>query len=400
MVNAQKINTDFLPKLMATKPEQFKDLMDNSERYRLQILYTQIDRDKKNRPKFTTYGYRINNTEYFYPASTVKFPASALALEKINNLNIKGLTKESVMLTGAEYERHTPVTKDSTSESGLPSVAHYIKKILMVSDNDAFNRLYEFMGQEGFNDALRKKGYNNTRIFHRLQVGMNKEQNRRTNPVKFMNGNEVVYQQPMVTSQHDYDSPTPITVGKGYMQGDSVVNQPYGFTNRNFFPLMEQQSILKSILFPEAVEAKKRFNLTNDDYKFLYKYMSQMPTESIYPKYDPVEFYPTYCKFMLYGSSKNDVPNPNIRIFNKVGDAYGFLLDNTYIVDFDKGVEFMVTAVLLCNNDGIFNDDKYDYETIGFPFMKNLGQLIYNYETTRPRKYKADLSKFRMSYDK
>ena len=101
MVNAQKINTDFLPKLMATKPEQFKDLMDNAERYRLQILYTQIDRDKKNRPKFTTYGYRINNTEYFYPASTVKFPASALALEKINNLNIKGLTKESIMLTGS-----------------------------------------------------------------------------------------------------------------------------------------------------------------------------------------------------------------------------------------------------------------------------------------------------------
>ena len=400
MVNAQKINTDFLPKLMATKPEQFKDLMDNSERYRLQILYTQIDRDKKNRPKFTTFGYRINNTEYFYPASTVKFPASALALEKINNLNIKGLTKESVILTGAEYERHTPVTKDSTSESGLPSVAHYIKKILMVSDNDAFNRLYEFMGQEGFNDALRKKGYMDTRIFHRLQVGMNKEQNRRTNPVKFMAGNEVVYQQPMVTSQHDYDSPTPILVGKGYMQNDSVVNAPYGFTNRNFFPLMEQQEILKSILFPESVTAKKRFNLTADDYKFLYKYMSQMPTESIYPKYDPVEFYPTYCKFMLYGSGKNDVPNPNIRIFNKVGDAYGFLLDNTYIVDFDKGIEFMLTAVLLCNNDGIFNDDKYDYDTIGFPFMKNLGQLIYNYESTRPKRNKADLSKFRMSYDK
>ena len=47
MVNAQKINTDFLPKLMAAKPEQFKDLMDNAGRYRLQILYTQIDRDKK-----------------------------------------------------------------------------------------------------------------------------------------------------------------------------------------------------------------------------------------------------------------------------------------------------------------------------------------------------------------
>lgn len=397
---AQKINTDFLPNLLATKPEQFKELLDNPEKYRLQILYTQIDRDKNNRPKFTSYGYRINNTEYFYPASTVKFPASALALEKINNLNIKGLTKEATMLTGAEYERHTPVTKDSTSENGMPSVAHYIKKILMVSDNDAFNRLYEFLGQDGFNDALHKKGYENTRIFHRLQVGMNKEQNRRTNPIKFVSGNEVLYQQPMAISEKNYSSATPIGIGKGYMQGDSVVNIPFDFKDRNFYPLLDQQAILKAIIFPEAVEAKKRFNLKDEDYKFLYKYMSQMPTESTYPNYNPTEFYSTYCKFMLYGSGKNDVPNPNIRIFNKVGDAYGFLLDNAYIVDFEKGIEFMISAVLLCNKDEIFNDDKYDYDTIGFPFMKNLGQLLYNHEISRPRKHKPDLSKFKMVYDK
>ena len=400
MSNAQKINTDFLQKLMATKPEQFKELMDNADKYRLQILYTQIDRDKKNRPKFTTFGYRINNSEYFYPASTVKFPASVLALEKINNLKIKGLTKETVMLTGAEYERHTPVAKDSTAENGLPSVAHYIKKILMVSDNDAFNRLYEFIGQEDFNETLWNKGYENTRIFHRLQVGMNEEQNRRTNPIKFMQGNEIVYQQPMIISEKNYSSLTPISVGKGYMQGDSVVNKPFDFTDRNFYPLLDQQAVLKSILFPEAVEPKKRFNLTEDDYQFMYKYMSQMPTESTYPSYNPIEFYPTYCKFLMYGSGKNEVVNPNMRIFNKVGDAYGFLLDNAYIVDFEKGVEFMLTTVLLCNDDQIFNDDKYDYDTIGFPFMKNLGQLIYNHELTRPRKYKADLSRFKMVYDK
>lgn len=400
MSNAQKINTDFLPKLMATKPEQFKELMDNSDKYRLQILYTQIDRDKKNRPKFTTYGYRINNAEYFYPASTVKFPASVLALEKINNLNIKGLTKDSPILTGAEFQKHTPVTKDSTAENGLPSVAHYIKKILMVSDNDAFNRLYEFIGQEDFNEALRQKGYENTRIHHRLQVGMNKEQNRRTNPVKFMSGNEIVYQQPMVISEKNYNAQTPVFIGKGYTKGDSLVNSPYEFTDRNFYPLLDQQAILKSILFPASVEPKKRFNLTENDYKFMYKYMSQMPTESTYPKYDPTEFYPTYCKFLMYGSNKNDVVNPNMRIFNKVGDAYGFLLDNVYIVDFEKGVEFMLTTVLLCNNDEIFNDDKYDYDTVGFPFMKNLGRLIYEHELSRTKKYKADLSKFKMGYDK
>lgn len=400
MTQAQKLDTDFLPKLMVAKPEQFKDILDNADKYRVQILYTQINRDKKNRPTFKSYGFRINKSEYFYPASTVKFPASVMALEKINQLHIKGLTKETPMFTGAEYERHTPVTKDSTAENGLPSVAHYIKKILMVSDNDAFNRLYEFLGQEAFNETLHQKGYEHSRIYHRLQVGMNREQNRRTNPIQFKEGNKVLYEQPMVISEKNYASPTPILVGKGYMKGDSLVKEPFAFTDKNFFQLLEQQGILKSVLFPEAVPTKQRFQLTDSDYQFLYKYMSQMPTESTYPKYEAPDFYSAYCKFLMYGGNKDAVVNPNIRIFNKVGDAYGFLLDNAYIVDFSTGVEFMLTTVLLCNNDKIFNDDHYDYETVGFPFMKNLGQLIYDFESTRPRKYKADLSKFKMSYDK
>jgi hypothetical protein len=269
----------------------------------------------------------------------------------------------------------------------------------MVSDNDAFNRLYEFLGQDGFNDALRQKGYENTRIFHRLQVGMNAEQNRRTNPIKFVEKDNLVYQQPMVISTKNYASPTPIGIGKGYFKGDSLVNKPFDFSDKNAFPLLDQQAILKAVLFPEAIEAKKRFNLTSQDYRFLYQYMSQMPTESTNPKYNTTEFFPTYCKFLLYGSHKTDTINPAVRIFNKVGDAYGFLLDNAYIVDFEKGIEFMLTTVLLCNNDEIFNDDHYDYDTIGFPFMKNVGQLIYNYELTRPRKYKPDLTKFKMTYD-
>ena len=86
-------------------------------------------------------------------------------------------------------------------------------------------------------------------------------------------------------------------------------------------------------------------------------------------------------------------------IFNKVGDAYGYLIDNAYIVDFDNGAEFMLSAVILSNTDGIYNDGNYDYQTLGYPFMKNLGQLIYNYELQRKRVHKPDLSAFQFAYD-
>ena len=46
----------------------------------------------------------------------------------------------------------------------------------------------------------------------------------------------------------------------------------------------------------------------------------------------------------------------------------------------------------------VFNDDKYDYDTVGFPFLKNLGKVIYEYELTRVLKKQADLSKFKFNY--
>jgi hypothetical protein len=70
------------------------------------------------------------------------------------------------------------------------------------------------------------------------------------------------------------------------------------------------------------------------------------------------------------------------------------------VVDFDKNIEFMLAATIHCDNDGIVNDDKYDYATLGLPFMKHLGQAIYDYESKRPRKYKPDLSAFKLKYDK
>jgi len=88
-----------------------------------------------------------------------------------------------------------------------------------------------------------------------------------------------------------------------------------------------------------------------------------------------------------------------IRVFNKVGWAYGFLIDVSYVVDFPNQVEYMLAAVVYVNKDGILNDDKYEYEETGWPFMYELGQTIYQYELQRARKYKPDLSKFKIQYE-
>lgn len=126
--------------------------------------------------------------------------------------------------------------------------------------------------------------------------------------------------------------------------------------------------------------------------------MSMFPTESKYPTYPQPEYFPAYCKWLFYGGDSTAVMEPHIRIFDKIGDSYGFDIDNAYIVDFKNKVEFILTAVVQSNDDEIYNTNKYEYKTVCLPFMKNLGRLIYQYELTRPKKYLPDLSKFKFRY--
>ena len=389
--------TNILEQLLLAHPEKFKKLTDYPEKYRLQILYTQIDRDANNKPSLTTYSYRADTNEYFYPASTVKLAASVLALEKLNTLKIK---KETTFQTLKNRPSQLEIKTDSTAESGLPSIAHYIKKILLVSDNEAYNRLYEFLGQRPFNESMAKKGFQGVRLTHRLQTPLPRLENQYTNPIQWIDASgKLLYQQPEAFNDKPYAATNSILLGKGTMNDAGVVeDRPLDFSLKNAYPLQAQHLFLQRLMLPEAFPKKDQFNLSKEDYQFLYRYMSMYPTESKEPKY--TDEHATYCKFLYYGSEKNVPLIPSIRIFNKVGDAYGFLLDNAYVVDFDKKVEFIVTAVLLCNEDEIFNDEKYDYENIGYPFFKDLGKVIYEYELHRPKRQLPDLSHLRFDYTK
>ncbi|WP_245869394.1 serine hydrolase [Pontibacter ramchanderi] len=389
---------NMIEKVLASRPGQFRAILDKPEQYRVQILYTQIDRDEQNQPHFTSYTYRVNPEEYFYPASTVKLPGALAALEKLNELGIDGLDKYTPLQVDSAYSGQNPVRGDSTSADGQASIAHYIKKLFLVSDNDAYNRLYEFVGQQALNQTLHKKGFREVQLVHRLSLFLNPDENRHTNPFRFYKNGQVIYEQPLIIN------PTPFTqikfdgmLGKGHVVGDQLVNGPMDFTAKNYISLEALQEILKTVLFPEAVPAQQRFNLTEADYTFLYKYMSMLPRESDYPAYDPKEYPDGYVKFLMYGNSKDRIPD-NIRIFNKIGNAYGFLIDNAYIVDFDKQVEFLLSAVILVNEDGIFNDGKYEYETIGYPFMQQLGRAFYEHELKRKKQHLPNLDKFRLTY--
>ena len=366
-------------------------------KHEVQILYTQIDRDAANRPHFTQHEYRVNPEDYFYPASTIKLAGALLALEKLNQLSIAGLDRHAPVRIDSASSGQTAVREDPTAPDGLPTIAHYIRKLFAVSDNDAYNRLYEFVGQQRMNEGLWEKGYRDVRLTHRLAIARSPEENRHTNPLAFYRGDQVLYQQPMLVNPHTWHAPAPIPKGEGHIQNGELVAAPKDFAGSNYMSVEVLQDLLMAVFFPEELPTERRFDLRPDDYRFLYRAMSMLPRECPHPQYDPEKYYDSYVKFFLFGDNKAPMPD-SVRIFNKVGLAYGYVTDNAYIVDFERGVEFLLTAVVLVNENGIFNDGTYEYDEVGLPFLAELGRVIYKYELERKRAHRPDLSKWRINY--
>ncbi|MBY5951680.1 class A beta-lactamase-related serine hydrolase [Algoriphagus marincola] len=373
-------------------------VLDSVDKYQVQILFTQIDRNEHMNPMMETFSFNLDDKRYFYPASTVKLPVAILALEWLEEQNVDNLTLDTPMLTDSVRPSQIPAYVDNSSEDSLPSIGHYIKKILLVSDNDAYNRLYELLGQDYINQKLAEKGLNHTVINHRLSYPANEIENRYFNPIRFVDkSGNILLELPERTTGKVYSNPERPMIGRAYYAGDSLIETGMEFTFKNKFALSDLHGVVQRIVFPRSFMEADRFNLNEEHREFILKYMSMLPGESDFPKYEGPDYYDSYSKFFKFGTDKNPIPD-RFRIFNKTGWAYGHLIDGSYFVDYENGVEFFVSAVIYTNQNETLNDNTYETEGIGLPFFAELGEYLYQRELNRKKILKPDFEGLKFEY--
>ena len=376
-----------------------KKVLASPKIYRYQLVYTKIDRDQNGTPHFTNYTLHADPENYFNPASMVKMPLAFLAMEKLYELNLPGVNKYTTIQFDSNYQRQVAMYADSSAENKKPSIAHFIKRAFLISENDPYNRLYQFVGQGPTNQKLIAKGYTSTKITRQF-MGYTEDQNRHTNGIQFMDekGLPILKLAPQY-NKDSFQFGAPILIGDAHWNSkDEVVNAPFDFTRHNNISLVDMQKMLQSVIFPTSVPKQNRFNMTEADRLFLLQYLSQYPSETNYPKYDSAHFYDSYVKF-FFQDSTHTMPK-HIRVFNKVGWAYGFLTDVSYVLDTKNNIDYMLSATVYVNSDGVVNDSKYDEETVGFPFLNKVGTAFYEYELKRPRKFKPVLKNQVKQYEK
>lgn len=345
-------STNPLVKALSSKNEKIKKVTDNLDKYEVQIKFTEIVR-KNNTVKFLDYEFQVDDSTYFYPASAVKLPITILALEKVNYF---------------DYDRNTPFKV--AGDSKYTTVAKEITKIFAVSDNEAYNRFYEFLTRTQINTKLKNKGIN-AQINHRLST--DRAFSVYHADVHFVDkkfgeimheGNRSRLLKPLQIKS--------LKKGKGYIKKDSLIKEPMDFSEKNYLPISSLHDIMKRLIFPEKFAKPKRFNISEDDRQFLLNTMKILPRNA---GYNSSKYYDGYVKFFIIGDTKEQIPK-HIEIYNKVGYAYGYLTDCAYIINKKTNKEFIITATVHVNENQIFNDNIYEYDSIGIPFLAELGRQL------------------------
>lgn len=396
----QPNNSKLLEQILSGISNQaVKKIINNPQVYRCQIIYTQIDRNAKGIPAFTQHRFNVDPALYFNPASMVKMPLAFLSLEKLNEMNIAGVNKYTHMAFDSSHERQVAMTTDSSAKNFKPSIAQFIRRAMLISENDPYNRMYQFVGQETANRKLMKKGYSSSRITRQF-MGYTEEQNRHTNGIRFFDDKgKLLYQQKPAYNKDSFAFPSPILIGDKHInRNEELVDGPFDFTRHNNISLDDMRQMLQAMIYPSSVPKHQRFNVTEADRLFMLQYMSQYPSETPYPNYDSTIFYDSYVKF-FFQDSTHKIP-AHVRIFNKVGWAYGFLTDVSYVIDTKNNIDYMLSATVYVNSDGIINDSKYDEESMGFPFFRELGKAVYQFELQRPRLHQPPLKMKGIEYEK
>jgi hypothetical protein len=376
------------PQLMQTVIDslaiKFPNVIQSPDKYRFKIIFTEVKRSK-TKIALETVSYRGDQKEYLYPASIVKLPTALMTLEEFNeiqkktptvlmNSTIKFIQKKGCLTTANQIKignRMYPTNLDVL-----------IKMMLAVSDNDAYNRLFDFVGQQKLNSRMFELGYNKAKIIRKFVLNCGFEQNRYSDSlVIYGKRNERLFTRGVLYNTDPIDVDTSNTLGKQYEGfNKQLINKPFDFSKQNNIELMDIHKTLSGIVFPNSTSNHK-YNITSDQRKYLLQNLGRYPDEYGLA-YNTLEYFPTYKKYLFYGRDPkinymNDSLN-RFRSMNIVGVSFGSVIDCAYLIDFQTGKEFIVTVGIYANEDEVINDGKYDYDTIAYPIMKEIGRLFMN----------------------
>ncbi len=394
------VDDQFLRSILEPLALRHADILGAPELHRLQILLAVPQHDDDGTWRLVEHAYR-SDAEYFYPASTVKTAAAIAALELLAKAREDGqaVDLDTPLRIHAQFEETgARETDDSNIDGGDITVGHEIRKLFLVSDNEAFNRLFELVGRDAVNESMHRVGLDSFHVVHRLAEQRTTNENRRFPRFDLLGASgQVVHviearvQELAGANLRPGEVARDLKVGQAHFEGGVRVEGPLDFSTKNRVDLADLQRLNVHLFRPELLPletpssrlpsaGRPRLRLSALQRAHLQRAMGELPPDSHNPEYDPAEIPFAFVKFVLPGLRRLERPD-RFTVYNKVGRAYGFSIENAYVVDETSLVDgvaersFFLNAVLYTNANDTLNDDEYEYAKAD-AFFADLGESV------------------------
>lgn len=357
-------------KLLAGGSAALKAVVATPDKYRFQVLYGVVTPGAA--PSLERHGYRAD-VEYYFPASSMKVPITLATFDRLGTLRKGG----RVALTRDTPIRIYPVT--GNAEPYVTSVARETWRALIVSDNFSANRLLGIVGHREVHETLWGLGLKSVRVHTGFATGAAIDPAETSPRVEFGappggKGDE------LAARRSDLKLPATdalrLDIGTANIVDGRRIEGPLSFADRNAVRLRELQDTLVRIMRPELLPAGSVVDSASaDDLAYIRHTLGTLPSESGLAGYDR-NIVADYTLSPFLRGIERVRARGKFQIFSKVGQAFGFVIANAYVVDKETGRAFFLTAAVYANPDETMNDDNYAYDGISFPALADVGEAF------------------------
>ncbi len=357
--------------VFARMPDALAAVVDDP-RHALQLRWVRILRDADGARLHVVHDRGLMPRRWFPAASVAKLPMALLMAEAVQ---AAGGDADSVLrLHGA------PASGEWGDEPLDDTFARGIDRTFAVSDNRPFNRWYDLLGGDTIHRRLAQLGYPHVRLIARLGSS-DIEANRRSGGGELLSADGGALRRfPAGIATARRFPFGRVLQGEGWRNDDgSTTPGPHDFSHANFLPLADSLRMLQAFVAPESVPAAQRWRIDGALRARLLRALALRPRESVSPVYVESAYPDGHARWFFVGDGHARYPD-GLSVSGKSGMAYGSLSEVAYVVDRDSGVECMLAASIQVNADGIYNDDRYEYDTVGIPFMAAWARAVLDVE--------------------
>ncbi|GMU42219.1 MAG: serine hydrolase [Xanthomonadales bacterium] len=335
----------------------------NRRGFQPQLLLTRCVRAGAGWQAVQTHRFGLQPRRWFAAASWVKLPLAALLVEELERRSLDWIDGGLRL----DVDRDRACAPLPPPEPGGWRIDALLQAMLVVSDNLAYNALYELLGSDAIHARLHALGFPLVRMATRLGCPQPRSPGKLGVRLRDRTG-AVAWESPAQSTEHFQRFPFGAArAGRAWAENGVVSAGAHDFSDSNFIPLTDVHRLVLEL----GGSIGPRFALSPRARRWFARTLSLLPRQAVLLGTDQRALPDDYAKWLLPVAAMS-----GLRVASKNAQSYGWIGDAAFVVDEARNLAFALTVVLNVDRDGVLNDGVYAYAEIGRPFLRELGTAL------------------------